>query len=107
MLMFKERQNVRKQKKTVLWPAYFDSSNTRKEGRKVPKSVGVPNPNLNELQKVSEHLGLKPEAEVNAAHPATPWRKTGRILVQKKATKIQTLMRIAKEIRAIRQQTKK
>jgi len=98
---------MRKQKKIILWPVYFDSSKTRKEGRKVPKSVAVSNPNLAELQRVAEHLRLKPEAEANTAHSAAPWRKTGRIWVQKKGAKMQILMKIAKEIVAIRQQAKK
>lgn len=98
---------MRKQKKIILWPVHFDSSKTRKEGRRVPKSVAVPKPNLAELQRAAEHLGLKPEADVNAAHPSIPWRKTGRIWVQKRGTKMQTLMKIAKEIVTIRQQTKK
>jgi signal recognition particle subunit SRP19 len=98
---------VRKQQKTVLWPSYLDSSKTRKEGRKIPKSNGVPNPNILELQRAAEKLGLKPEAEADAAYPSSPWIKTGKVLVQKKGTKTQTVMKIAKEIVAIRQQTKK
>ncbi len=98
---------MRKQKKTILWPVYFDSSRTRKEGRKIPKSIGVPNPNLAELQRAAEGLKLKPEVEVNVTHSTIPWRKTGRVWVQKKGTKMQTLMKIAKEIIANRQQAKK
>jgi len=98
---------LRKQKKVVVWPVYFDFSKTRKEGRKVPKSAAVLNPNLAELQRAAEWLGLKPEVEVNAAHPTVPRRKTGRIWVQKSGSKTQTLLKIAKEIVAIRQQAKK
>ena len=98
---------MRKQKKAIVWPVYFDSSKTRKEGRKVPKSFAVSNPNLAELQRAAERLGLKPEAEVNAAYPTVPWRKTGRIQVQKSGSKMQTLLKIAKEVVAIRQQEKK
>jgi signal recognition particle subunit SRP19 len=98
---------MRKQKKTIVWPVYFDSSKTRKKGRKIPKNIAVPKPNLAEVQKAAEQLGLKPEAEVNIAHPATPWRKTGRIWIQLKEAKTLTLMKIAKEITSIRKQAKK
>jgi signal recognition particle subunit SRP19 len=98
---------VRKQQKTVLWPSYLDSSKTRKEGRKIPKIHGVPNPKILELQKAAEKLGMKPELEAEAAYPSAPWIKTGKIRVQKKGTKTQTMMKIAKEIVAIRQQTRK
>jgi len=98
---------VQKQKKTILWPVYFDSSKTRKEGRRVPKNVAVPNASLDEIRKAAEQLGLMPKAEENVAHPAMPRRKTGRIWVQKKGTKMQILMKITKEIVAIRQRTQK
>lgn len=107
MLMFKEGKTVRKQKKTIIWPVYFDSSKTRREGRKIPKNVTVPNPNLAELQKAAEQLGLKPEPEADVAHPAIPWRKTGRLWIQLKGAKIPTLLKIAKEIVSMRQQAKK
>lgn len=97
---------MRKQQKTILWPVYFDSSKTRKEGRKVPKAHAVPNPNLAELQKAAELLELKPEVEVDVAYPTTPWRKTGRILVHKEGLKMQTLMKVAKEIGVMRQQAR-
>jgi signal recognition particle subunit SRP19 len=98
---------VQKKQKTVLWPFYIDSSKTRKEGRRVPKNIGVPNPNVLELQRAAEKLGMKPELEVDAAYPSASRIKTGRILVKKKGTKTQTLTEIAKEIVAIRQQTRK
>jgi signal recognition particle subunit SRP19 len=98
---------MRKQKKTILWPVYFDVSKTKKEGRRVPKSFAIPNPTLAELQKAAESLGLKPEINVEAVHPAAPWRKTGRILVEKSGTKMQTLTKVAKRLLTIRQQTTK
>jgi signal recognition particle subunit SRP19 len=101
--MFEEEKRVRKQQKTILWPAYFDVSKTRKEGRRVPKSIAVPSPRIAELQKVAEKLGMKPEVNEDAAHPPTHWQKTGRLWVQRKGTKTQTLMKIAKELSVFRQ----
>jgi signal recognition particle subunit SRP19 len=95
---------VRKQKKTIIWPVYFDSSKTRKEGRKVPKNAAVSNPSLTEVQRASERLGLKPDVDGDAAHSAIPWRKTGRIWVQTRGTKTKVLMKIATETATIRQQ---
>ncbi len=101
--MSEEEKSVRKQQKTILWPAYFDVSKTRKEGRRVPRNIAVLNPNVAELQKVAERLGMKPEVDAEAAHPLTHWRKSGRLWVQRKGTKTQTLMKIAKELSALRQ----
>ena len=107
MLTFSGLENMKKRKKIIIWPTYFDSSKTRKEGRKVPKSAAIPNPNLRELQAAAQKLGLKPEAEVNSSYPIVPWRKTGRILIQYKGTKMQALTKIAEEMVSIRQQEKK
>jgi signal recognition particle subunit SRP19 len=97
---------MRKQEKTVLWPSYVDSSRSRKGGRKISKNIGVLNPTLAEMQGAALKLGMKPEADADAIHPSSHWRKTGRILVQKKGTKTQTILMIAKEMAAMRQQTR-
>jgi len=98
---------VRKQKKILLWPVYLDSSRTRKEGRRVPKSVAVSNPSVEELKGASETLGLEPEVEIGRAHPAAPWQKTGRIWIASGWSKSQTLMKIAKEVASVRRRTDK
>jgi signal recognition particle subunit SRP19 len=98
---------MRKQQKMVLWPSYIDSSKTRREGRRVAKGAAVSNPALSELLSAAAKLKMKPEAETGAAHPACSWKKTGRIVLQKRGTKAQTVAMIAKEITVMRQQAKK
>jgi signal recognition particle subunit SRP19 len=97
---------LRKQGKTVLWPVYFDSSKTRKEGRRIPKMLGTSNPSLKELAESAKRLGLKPEIDVESAHPAIPWRRTGRILLQAGGAKKQTLTKFANELQSIRHEAK-
>ncbi len=97
---------MRKQGKRVLWPVYLDSTKTRKEGRRIPKLLGIPNPSWKELAESATRLGIKPEIDVESAHPAIPWRRTGQILVQAKAAKLQTLKRIANEIQSLRREAK-
>lgn len=98
---------MRKQSKVLLWPVYFDRSRTKKEGRKIPKSIAVPNPRLKELQMAAENLELKPDVKADAAHPATPWLKTGRLWVRKGKSKMSTLIRVAEELARVRQLEKK
>lgn len=98
---------MRKQDKVMLWPVYFDRSRTKKEGRRVPKNIAVPNPRLKELHVAAEHLGLKPDVKADAAHPATPWLKTGRLWVQKDKSKTSTLIKVADELVRVRQLEKK
>ncbi|MEM2911625.1 MAG: signal recognition particle subunit SRP19/SEC65 family protein [Candidatus Bathyarchaeia archaeon] len=93
---------MRKQEKVILWPAYFDSTKARDEGRKIPKSLAVPSPKISELKEAIEKLGLEHELVLEASYPKTPWLKTGMILVTKKETKNQMMKKIAKQLLKIR-----
>jgi len=96
---------MRKQEKVILWPAYFDSTKTRIEGRRVSKNRAVPSPKLEELQKATERMGLHPEAVSDAKHPSLPWQKIGMVVVPKRGSKTQTIREVAKELSAMRTQT--
>ena len=96
---------MRKQNKLVLWPVYFDSTKTRLEGRRVPKSLATPSPKLEEIRKAVERVGLRPEIVTDAAHPSSPWRKTGLLTVSKKGSKAETLQQVAKKLLEIRGQS--
>ncbi|MGQ9566380.1 MAG: signal recognition particle subunit SRP19/SEC65 family protein [Candidatus Bathyarchaeales archaeon] len=96
---------MRKQEKFIIWPAYFDQSRTRGEGRKISKNIALPAPKLEELQKVAERLGLSPEIVSEVSHPASPWLKTGAIMVSKKGSKLQILRKMAKELAVLRTKT--
>ena len=96
---------MRKQDKVVLWPAYFDSTKTRIEGRRVSKNLAVPSPKLEELQKATERIGLHSEVVSDAKHPSAPWQKTGIIVAPKKGSKTQIIREVAEELFAMRPQT--
>ena len=97
---------MRKQDKIVIWPAYFDSTKTRGDGRRIPKSLGVPSPKILEIKEALEKLGLDYEVVVDAGYPKTPWLKTGMLLLKKTETKDQVTKKIAKELLKIRSATK-
>jgi signal recognition particle subunit SRP19 len=89
---------MRKQEKVILWSAYFDSTKTRSEGRKIPKNLAVPSPKISELKEVAEKLGFEHELVLDASYPKTPWLKTGMLLVAKRENKNQMLKKIAKQL---------
>jgi signal recognition particle subunit SRP19 len=89
---------MRKQDKIIIWPAYFDQTKTRKEGRRVSKDLAVPSPKILELQEAAQKTGLKFEAVADKGYPKTPWMKTGMLLVEKKGSKEQVISRIAKQL---------
>ena len=99
--------DLRKQDKAIVWPVYFDLAETRKEGRRVPKSLAVQSPRLAEITDAVAKLGLKHEVAAEAGYPKTPWAKTGMILVEKKGSKEQTIKKIAKQLLKVRSEPAK
>jgi len=93
---------VKRRGKLVVWPVYFDSTVSRGRGRKVPLRLSIPSPRIEELLKAAERLKLPHELVPDAAHPATPWKKTGYLLVEKRDSKTKILYEIAKELQSIR-----
>jgi signal recognition particle subunit SRP19 len=89
---------MRKQDKAIIWPAYFDQTKTRKNGRRVPKNLAVPSPKIEEIHEAAGKLGLKNEVVATTGYPKTPWQKTGSILVEKKSPKEQILKKMAKQL---------
>jgi signal recognition particle subunit SRP19 len=74
---------------------YFDSTKTRKEGRKIPKRLAKPSPTLKTLQDALVKLGFSYELIPDVSHPHFPRKKTGYILISKEGKKKQTLRKIA------------
>ena len=98
---------MRKQDKAIIWPAYFDQTRTRKQGRRVSKSLAVQSPKAEEIVEAAEKLGLRPEVAAEAGYPKTPWAKTGKIMVDKKGSKEQTIKKIAKQLMKVRSEPSK
>lgn len=98
---------MRKQDKAIIWPAYFDQSKTRKEGRRVPKSLAVQSPRITEITAAVVRLGLEHEVTADASYPKMPWAETGMILVEKPTSKEQVIKRIAKQLLKLRSEVVK
>ena len=84
--------------KYVVWPIYFDKSLSRLNGRKVSKKYAVDKPTSEDIAKAAKSLGLNPILEKDAAHPSRYWRKEGRILIDKKDSKIKLLRQISNRL---------
>jgi signal recognition particle subunit SRP19 len=93
---------MRKQDRIIIWPAYFDSTKTRKDGRRVPKSLAVPSPKVLEIRDAAEKIGLEHEIVPEAGYPKTPLLKTGMLLVKKSESKDRTILKIAKQLSTAR-----
>lgn len=84
--------------KYVIWPIYFDKTVSRLNGRKISKKLAFEKPSVENIAKAAKSLGLNPVLEKSAAHPSRPFKKDGRILVDKKDAKSKLLVRIAKHL---------
>lgn len=98
---------MRKQEKAIIWPAYFDSGKTRKEGRRVAKNLAVQSPKMLEIEEAASKVGLEHEAVPEKGYPKTPWSKPGMLLVKKQESKEQIINRIAKQLLKARNEAQK
>lgn len=90
---------MKKRDAVVLWPVYFDSSKTRREGRRLPKKTCIQSPSIAMLEKAVKNLGLKYEIYIESAYPRLPWVKMGFIAVEKSGKrKAQVLKNVALEL---------
>jgi len=88
----------RDENKYVIYPLYFDSTVSRLNGRKVAKKYAVEKPVLENIAKAAQSLKLNPIIEKNGVHSSTPWKKEGRILVEKKGPKTKLLIQLANRL---------
>ncbi|MBN1539667.1 MAG: signal recognition particle subunit SRP19/SEC65 family protein [Candidatus Thermoplasmatota archaeon] len=79
----------------VIWPQYFDSNLSRSEGRRMPRSLSVADPNAEELFHIARKLGLSPVLEDEKAFPSRWMAARGRIRIAKKFDKTTTMRKIA------------
>ena len=88
----------RDENKYVIYPVYFDRAVSRSNGRKVAKKHAVEKPSLEAIAKAAKSLGLNPFLEKDAIYPSTPWKKEGRILIEKKAQKTKLLQQLSNRL---------
>ena len=88
-----------KDKYFIVWPQYFDSTLSRKEGRRVPKSLAVPKPTQKDLENVVRELG-RDYIILGGRYPRQWWVQEGALAVEKKEgeSKRALLMLIATEL---------
>jgi signal recognition particle subunit SRP19 len=94
---------MRQQDKIIIWPAYFDSTKTRKEGRRVSKNLALSLPKIQEMKEAASKMGFECELVEGVGYPKTSWMKTGMLLVKKKKeTKEKIIVKIAQQLPKIR-----
>jgi signal recognition particle subunit SRP19 len=82
----------------IIWPIYFDSRKSRNEGRRVPKKLAVPSPDIDTIAKAAKEAGYTVKVEGGSSHPSHG--KKGRIRIAIGEPKTQALRRIAEKLKS-------
>ncbi len=91
-------QREHKGKNVIIYPAYLDSSLTRKEGRRISIEHSVKDPKPDEIAKAARNLGLDAYIE-EGRYPRIWWKYKYRVVVSKNNYSKRELLRmIAEEI---------
>ncbi|MEM1524894.1 MAG: signal recognition particle subunit SRP19/SEC65 family protein [Nitrososphaerales archaeon] len=85
----------------IIWVDYFNSTLSRKQGRRVPLNQAVRNPTLKELEEAAKRIGYHPESVI-AAHPKRNYMQSGYISIEKLKPKSKVISEIAKALTIIR-----
>jgi signal recognition particle subunit SRP19 len=88
----------------VIWPAYLDAGLSRSEGRRVPRSVAVEEPTVDEIARAAGQVGYDVVVEREKTYPRE-YTPRGRVLVQDTddAGKSDLLQAIAAYVTALRE----
>ena len=88
---------MKEEDRLVIWIDYFNSLNSRREGRRVPIDLAVRSPTLEELVRAVKSIGIDSVA-VEARYPKRPRKKSGYVSVPKVMKKRKLLIKIAKAL---------
>ncbi|MEM0017996.1 MAG: signal recognition particle subunit SRP19/SEC65 family protein [Candidatus Korarchaeum sp.] len=82
----------------VIYPSYFDSRLSRKDGRRVPKSLSTRGPTLQDVINALKSLSIGFDVEKDKGRPSRWYKFEGRVLVDYKGRKEELLRLVAAEM---------
>ncbi|MFW5900276.1 MAG: signal recognition particle subunit SRP19 [Halodesulfurarchaeum sp.] len=88
----------------IIWPVYLDAERSRSEGRRVPESLAVSDPTVEEIAEAVRQVGYDALIEPDVAYPRNPREQTGRVAVANAddSGKSDLLQGVAAYVRALR-----
>jgi len=93
---------MRRRDEIVLWPAYFDLTKTRSQGRRVPRNLAKANPSVDDIAEALQSLNVPHRIVRDAAYPRVPYERKGMILVKKVMPKNKFIKEVAAKIESSR-----
>ena len=92
----------------VVWLDYFNKTLPRNKGRRLTKEKCVFDPSLKELIEASKAAGFEPkESEDQVRFPKRPYVRSGYIVLEKNATKINIMNKISNKLVSKREKQSK
>ena len=83
----------------VVWLDYFNKTLPRNKGRRLSKEKCIFDPSLKELIEASKAAGLEPkESEDQVRFPKRPYVRSGYIVLENNATKINIMNKISNKL---------
>ena len=83
----------------VVWLDYFNKTLPRNKGRRLTKQKCVFDPSLKELIEASKAAGFEPkESQDQVRFPKRPYVRSGYIVLEKNATKINIMNKISNKL---------
>ncbi|MCL4344135.1 MAG: hypothetical protein JRN26_07000 [Nitrososphaerota archaeon] len=92
---------MKEEDKQVIWLDYFDSSLSRAQGRRVPKSLSISNPRPEPFMDVLKKMNIEAQ-QFEARHPKRNNKKTFYIQAKRTLPKQQLLKKLAQSVRGIK-----
>ncbi|MEM0123453.1 MAG: signal recognition particle subunit SRP19/SEC65 family protein [Conexivisphaerales archaeon] len=92
---------MKEEDKQVIWLDYFDSSLSRAQGRRVPKSLSISNPRPEPFMDVLKKMNIEAQ-NFEARHPKRNNRRTFYIQAKRTIPKQQLLRKLAQGVKGIK-----
>lgn len=86
----------------MIWPQYINKDLSLSEGRKVSKELAVKDPTVNDIERALKRMGIEMTIERDKSYPGRWYEKSGRVLVESDANKLELLKDICEEITKMR-----
>jgi signal recognition particle subunit SRP19 len=85
----------------IIWPSFIDANLTRSEGRRLPRKACVKSPEVNEMLKAAERLGVEARVE-KKAYPRRWHVEKKALVLGEKQPRADFLQRLSREVRQSR-----
>ncbi|MCC7554224.1 MAG: signal recognition particle subunit SRP19/SEC65 family protein [Methanobacteriaceae archaeon] len=84
---------------TIVWPEYFNSNLSIKEGRKISKDKCFKNPTTKDIVKALRKLKIQYTVEDKKSYPGKWYENNGRVIIETDKNKREILEEIAQNMK--------